>query len=332
MKAAFITGINGQDGSYLSELLLEKGYTVYGIIRRMSLVNTTRIDHLYSNERFKIFYGDVTDSSCIQTVINSISENDIEVYHLAAQSHVKVSFEMPEYTAQVDAIGTLKLLDVCRSSPKHIKLYIACTSELFGKVLERPQTEKTPFNPVSPYAISKQFAYYMAKNYRECYGMFVCCGILFNHESPRRGVNFVTRKVTIGLGKLLRGEIQCIEMGNLDSVRDWGHAKDYVEAMYLMLQQEQPDDFVIATNETHTVREFIEKAFALKGLFLTWNGNEGVDQCGVIRIKTTQKYMRPAEVDYLCGDSTKAMKILGWKPKITFDELVHEMVESDTTV
>lgn len=334
MKAAFITGINGQDGSYLSELLLEKGYTVHGIIRRMSLMNTARIDHLYAYENFKVYYGDVTDSISIRNVLETIKEDTIEVYHLAAQSHVKVSFEMPEYTAQVDAIGTLKLLEVCRSlstTTKKFKIYIACTSELYGRVLEIPQNEKTPFNPNSPYAISKQFAYFSAKNYRDAYGMFVCCGILFNHESPRRGINFVTRKVTIGLGKILRGKIEYIEMGNLDSVRDWGHARDYVEAMHLMLQQETPDDFVIATNETHTVREFIEKAFSLKGFTLTWNGNDGIDQNGIIRIKTNSKYMRPVDVDFLQGDATKARTKLGWVPKMSFDELVREMVETDTT-
>lgn len=330
-KAAFITGVNGQDGSYLSELLLEKGYMVYGMIRRMSLINTSRIDHLYKNEKFKVFYGDVTDSMSMLNILNKIEEEDIEVYHLAAQSHVKISFDMPEYTTEVDALGTLKLLEICRQMKKNIKVYIACTSELFGDVYEIPQNEETPFNPVSPYAASKQYAYTISKIYRDSYGMFVCCGILFNHESPRRGINFVTRKITIGLGKILRGESDCIELGNIDAVRDWGHARDYVEAMYLMMQQEKPDDFVIATQETHTVREFVEKAFALKGFVITWVGDIGFDQFGKIRIKTNEKYKRPLEVKYLQGDSSKAKRILGWQPKITFEQLVNEMVVTDTT-
>jgi GDPmannose 4,6-dehydratase len=331
-KSAFITGINGQDGSYLAEFLLEQGYNVYGIIRRMSLMNTARIDHLYSNKNFNIFYGDVTDSTSIRHVLENIKDEYVEVYHLAAQSHVKVSFEIPEYTTEVNAVGTLKLLDVCKSIKKNIKVYIACTSEMYGKVIETPQNEKTPFNPVSPYAISKQFAFYTSVNYRESYNMFICCGILFNHESPRRGINFVTRKITLGIGKILRGEIDYIELGNLDSVRDWGHAKDYVEAMYLMLQQDSPDDYVIATNETHSVREFVEKAFLVKDFVIRWEGDVGFDQYGIVRIKTHEKYMRPVDVEYLRGDSSKARIILKWTPKITFDNLVEEMVENDTSL
>ena len=348
-KVAFITGINGQDGSYLSELLLDRGYYVYGILRRMSLMNTERIDSIIQqkNPRFKYSYGDITDTYSLYNVFETILKDHqtprIEVYHLAAQSHVRVSFDIPEYTATVDAMGTLKLLEVCRTirdryrlTQDQMRIYIACTSELFGEVLEIPQTETTPFNPRSPYAIAKQFAFYISKNYREAYHMFIANGILFNHESPRRGFNFVTRKITIGLGKILKGEIDSLELGNLDSVRDWGHAKEYVEAMYLMLQQEKPDDFVIATNETHTVREFIEKAFALKGLKIEWQGERGsldevgVDQNGVVRIRIHPKYFRPTEVAYLHGDASKANRLLNWKPKITFDELVEEMVRCDT--
>lgn len=332
MLTAFITGINGQDGSYLAELLLEKGYNVYGIIRRMSLTNTQRIDHLLN--KITLFYGDVTDSVCISNCITEILQNheSLEVYHLAAQSHVKVSFEIPEYTFNVDALGTMKVLEACKQFKERIKLYIACTSEMYGKVLETPQTEKTPFNPCSPYGIAKQASFYLAKNYRESYGMFVCSGILFNHESPRRGTNFVTRKVTIGLGKILRGEIDCIEMGNLDSVRDWGHAKDYVRAMYLMLQHEVPDDYVIATNETHTVREFIERAFEIKGLHLKWHGDTGIDQNGVTRIKINPRYFRPVDVDFLKGCPEKANRVLNWKIEITFEEIIHDMVEKDTNL
>lgn len=344
-KVAFITGLNGQDGSYLAEYLLEKGYMVYGIIRRMSLMNTERIDHLIGHSKFKHFYGDVTDSANLLQLLTKILLNHplctLEVYHLAAQSHVKISFEIPEYTSDVDAMGTLKLLEVCRSlkdtyklAKNQLKIYIACTSEMYGEVLEVPQNEKTPFNPRSPYAIAKQFSFYMAKNYREAYDMFVCNGILFNHESPRRGFNFVTRKVTLGLGKILKGELECIEMGNLDAVRDWGHAKDFVEAMYLMLQHDQPDDFVIATGETHTVREFIEIAFEKKGIPLTWKNhglNEiGVDSNGVTRIKIHPKYYRPTDVVYLQGDASKAKKELGWSRQISFEAMIEEMLMVDT--
>lgn len=333
MPVAFITGINGQDGSYLSELLLDKGYHVYGIIRRMSLVNTKRIDHILG--KIKLFYGDITDTTClfnsIQTIVSEHpNEKYIEVYHLAAQSHVRISFDIPEYTMNVDALGTLKLLEVCKIFKDKLRIYNACTSELYGKVLEIPQSESTPFNPCSPYAIAKQASFYIAKNYRESYGMYVCSGILFNHESPRRGLNFVTRKITIGLGKIIRGELEFLEMGNLDSVRDWGHAKDYVRAMYLMLQQENPEDFVIATNETHTVREFIEKTFSMKGIHIKWDGDTGIDQNGIIRIKTNPIYFRPVDVCYLQGSYEKAKNLLNWKPEISFDQLVQEMVDNDS--
>lgn len=348
MNIAFITGINGQDGSYLSEYLLDKGYYVFGILRRMSLMNTERIDHIISqnNPKFKCNYGDVTDSTSLyrnlDDIIKGFPESRLEVYHLAAQSHVRVSFDMPEYTSDVDAIGTLKVLEACRNirdtyklTNDQLRVYVACTSELYGDVLEIPQTETTPFNPRSPYAIAKQFAFYMSKNYREAYNMYVSCGILFNHESPRRGFNFVTRKITIGLGKIIANKQECIEMGNIDSVRDWGHARDYVEAMQMMLQCDKADDFVIATNETHTVREFIEKTFALKGYTLTWQGDSGsinetaVDQNGVVRIRINAKYYRPTEVAYLQGNPAKAVQAFGWKPKTTFDELVIEMVNAD---
>jgi GDPmannose 4,6-dehydratase len=348
-KVAFITGINGQDGSYLSENLLEKAYYVHGILRRMSLMNTERIDHIIAsgNDHFSYNYGDVTDFTSlyrnIEDLIKKHPESRIEVYHLAAQSHVKVSFDMPEYTSDVDAMGTLKVLEVCRTlrdmyklSKDQLRIYIACTSELYGEVLEIPQTERTPFNPRSPYAVAKQFAFYIAKNYREAYDMYISNGILFNHESPRRGFNFVTRKITLGIGKIVRGESECLYMGNIDSVRDWGHAKDYVEAMNLILGCDNADDFVVATNEPHSVREFIEKAFAEVKLIITWNidagrgVNEiGVDQNDVVRVRINPKYYRPTEVEYLQGDAAKAFNTFGWKPKISFDELVKEMVRAD---
>lgn len=363
-RIAFVTGLNGQDGSYLAENLLERGYFVYGIIRRMSLMNTARIDHLIHHPNFSHSYGDVCDSVSLYRNLDEIIRKHgfdirLEIYHLAAQSHVRVSFDLPEYTADTDAIGTLKVLEAARIirdthhlSKDNLRIYIACTSEMFGDVLETPQTEKTPFNPQSPYACAKVFSFYIGKNYREAYDMYISSGILFNHESPRRGHNFVTRKITIGLGKILRGEIEMIEMGNIDSIRDWGHAKDYVEAMRLMLQPEKADDFVIATNETHSVREFIEKSFALKGLHITWyslenneKGQEnqenqenqedkqnevGVDQNGIVRITINPKYFRPTEVAFLQGDATKAFNTLQWKPTTSFDALVREMVETDT--
>ena len=324
MSAAFITGVNGQDGSYLSEYLLDKGYHVYGLVRAKSMSNTARIDHITSNN-FTILYGDVTDSNSLYQCFEKISKSHtyLEVYHLAAQSHVKVSYDLPEYTCEVNAMGTLKLLETCRrfKDRMNIKVYFAGTSELYGEVKQIPQDENTPFNPCSPYSISKQFAYYMCKNYRESYGMFISCGILFNHESPRRGAEFVTKTITDAVNKS-----GYVELGNLDSSRDWGHTRDYVRAMHLMLQVEEPDDFVIATGQTHTVREFVEKAFALKGIEISWQGEVGVDQNGVTRVTVNPEKYRPVDVCYLLGNAQKARAVLGWEPTITFDELVQEMV------
>ena len=341
MKIAFLTGITGQDGSYLSELLLEKGYKVHGLIRRSSSINTQRIDHIFSNKDLKLHYGDMTDGASLYKILNEIKNlypdmERLEVYNLAAQSHVKVSFEMPEYTADSDAFGTLKLLEaVMNNNLKDItRFYQASTSELYGLVQEVPQSETTPFYPRSPYGVAKLYAYWIVKNYRESYGMFACNGILFNHEGCRRGHNFVTRKITLGLGKILKGENDRLVMGNLDSLRDWGSAKDYVEGMWLMLQQDKPDDFVLATGEMHSVKEFIEEAFRLKGFEIKWKG-EGVKEIGYDEktgkelIFIDPKYFRPAEVEQLLGNSTKAKTILGWTPKTTFKELVKEMTEYD---
>ena len=342
MKVAFITGITGQDGSYLAELLLEKGYMVHGLIRRASTINTQRISHIFNNKNLKLHYGDVTDGTCLFMILslikNKYPEMDrLEVYNLAAQSHVKVSFEMPEYTADTDAFGTLKLLEAIRSNNLQnvARFYQASTSELYGKVQEVPQSETTPFYPRSPYGVAKLYAYWIVKNYREAYDMFACNGILFNHEGPRRGHNFVTRKITIGLSKICKGEEDKLVMGNIDSLRDWGSAKDYVEGMWLILQADKPDDFVLATGEMHYVREFIELAFSIKGFDIKWKGigvNEiGYDsKTGRELIFIDPKYFRPAEVEQLLGDSTKAQKVLGWKPKTTFQELVKEMVEHDS--
>jgi GDPmannose 4,6-dehydratase len=352
-SVAFITGLNGQDGSYLAEWLLSKEYKVYGIIRRMSSLHTERIDALRS-ENFQYFYGDMTDSAGLFQVMNGIIQKHpdaqrFEVYHLAAQSHVKISFELPEYTAQVDAIGTLKLLEVCRTlrdiygwaaagaaaTADRLRIYVACTSEMFGGVSNTPLNEASPFEPRSPYAAAKLYAYYISKNYREAYGMFIASGILFNHESPRRGANFATRKITLGLGEILRGERSYISMGNLDAVRDWGHARDYVRAMWLMLQVAVPEDYVIATGKTHTVREFIEYAFALRGMPLRWTGvrgspdEVGMDSHGHPRVRVDAKYYRPTECAFLCGDATKARQNLHWSPEISFEDLVKEMVEAD---
>jgi len=344
-KVAYITGITGQDGSYLAEHLLSQGYQVYGMVRRMSLMNTERIDHLQG--KIKLLYGDVTDAQSIASALNTIVadqptplDTTLEVYHLAAQSHVRISFDMPDYTTNVDAIGTLKLLQEChrlqQSDKVHaIKVYIAATSELYGNAYQFPQSEITPFNPCSPYSISKLYAFHIAKMYREGYNMFVAIGILFNHESPRRTANFVTRKITTSLGKILRGEQETIEMGNLDAVRDWGHAKDYVRAMHLMLQHPTPETFVIATREAHTVREFIEEAFKLRNLTITWKGprgtlqETGVDQHGITRITINPKYYRPIDVRALKGDPSKANRLLGWCPGTSFQELVREMVDHD---
>ena len=341
MKIAFITGITGQDGSYLAELLLEKGYMVHGLIRRCSSINTHRIEQIFHNKNLFLHYGDLTDSSCLGSILSNIKQKYtnmeiLEIYNLAAQSHVKVSFEMPEYTADADAFGTLKLLEAIRSNNlcDKARFYQASTSELYGLVQEIPQKESTPFYPRSPYGVAKLYSYWIVKNYRESYNMYACNGILFNHESERRGHNFVTRKITMGLGKILRGETDRLVIGNIDSERDWGHAKDYVYGMWLMLQQEKPDDFVLATCEKHSVREFIEKAFFLKGFEIEWKG-EGVNEIGYDKhsekeyIFIDSKYYRPAEVELLIGDSTKAKTMLGWKPLITFEKLVHKMVVHD---
>ena len=340
-KRALITGITGQDGSYLAELLLEKEYFVWGIIRRASSINTKRIDHLYSNQNLVLRYGDMTDSSNLLHVLSEIKNTypdleRLEIYNLAAMSHVKVSFELPEYTGNVDALGTLRLLEAIRSSgiQEKIRFYQASTSELYGKVQEEPQSETTPFYPRSPYGVAKLYAYWIVKNYRESYGMFACNGILFNHGSPRRGPTFVTRKITRGLGMILSGEREQLQMGNIDSLRDWGHAKDYVKGMWKMLQADDPDDFVLSTGEFHTVREFIEKAFALRGFQIAWRG-EGVDEVGYDLntgrelIVINERYFRPAEVERLLGDSSKARNVLGWTSETSFEELIQDMVDND---
>ncbi|XP_076376871.1 GDP-mannose 4,6 dehydratase isoform X1 [Megalopta genalis] len=339
-RVALITGITGQDGSYLAEFLLEKGYDVHGIIRRASSFNTARIQHLYSDPKchrqgkMKLHYGDMTDSSSLVKVISSVQPT--EIYNLAAQSHVMVSFEVSEYTAEVDAVGTVRLLDAIRTCglEKSVKFYHASTSELYGRVVEVPQNEKTPFYPRSPYACAKLYSFWIIVNYREAYNMFACNGILFNHESPRRGENFVTRKVTRSIAKIQLGLQDVLELGNLDAKRDWGHAKDYVQAMWLMLQQPAPDDYVIATGETHSVREFVEAAFQYVGRTIKWEG-EGVNetgqdaQTGEVLVKINPKYFRPTEVDVLLGDATKAKEKIGWKPTVTFEGLVKDMMESD---
>jgi GDPmannose 4,6-dehydratase len=342
VKVALITGITGQDGSYLAEFLLEKNYHVWGMIRRSSNINTTRIEHIF--EKLFLRYGDLTDGTNISNILSEIKLKyegilDVfEVYNLAAMSHVKVSFDMPEYTGDVDGIGVVRLLEGLKHSSislDKIKFYQASTSELYGKVVEVPQTEKTPFYPRSPYGVAKLYGFWIVKNYRESYNMFACSGILFNHESPRRGHNFVTRKITIALGKILKGEQSCLTLGNINSLRDWGHTKDYVQGMWLMLQQEKADDYVLATNEYHSVREFIEKAFSYKGFNIKWKG-EGINEVGYdvetdkVLINISEKYFRPAEVDELLGDATKAFNELGWKPSYTFDMLVKEMVDSDS--
>ena len=343
MRIAVVTGITGQDGSYLTELLLEKSYIVYGIIRRCSSINTERIEHLYENQDLFLRYGDLTDVSNISLILAEIKntyEEDmlerVEVYNLAAMSHVKVSFEMPIYTANVDAVGTLNLLEAIRSSglEEKVRFYQASTSELYGKVQEVPQNENTPFYPRSPYGVAKLYGFWIVKNYRESYNMYCCNGILFNHESPRRGPTFVTRKITRGLNMIFKGTQDKLVMGNLDSKRDWGHAKDYVEGMWRMLQQDHPDDYVLSTNEYHSVREFIEKAFTLKGFNIQWKGS-GLSEIGYDEksgrelIFVSEKYFRPAEVQELLGDSSKAKSKLGWVPTILFEELVKEMVEED---
>jgi GDPmannose 4,6-dehydratase len=341
MKIALITGITGQDGSYLAELLLEKYYKVWGIIRRSSSINTSRIDHIFSNSNIILKYGDLSDGSCLLEILYEIKttypEMDrLEVYNLGAMSHVKVSFEIPEYTTDIDAVGTLRLLNAIRNSglEKITRFYQASTSELYGKVVEVPQNENTPFYPRSPYGVAKLYAYCITKNYRESYNMFACSSILFNHESPRRAHNFVTRKITIELGKILNGESDKLILGNLNAKRDWGHAKDYVYGIWLTLQQDTPEDYVLSTNEFHSVREFVEKSFALRGFNIEWKG-EGINEIGYDTytgkelIFVSEKYFRPAEVEELLGDSTKARTELRWLPKYTFDMLVQEMVDND---
>ena len=328
MKVALITGITDQDGSYLAELLLDKGYEVHGIVRRSSLINTHRIDHIY--EKLNLHYGDLTDSTNLVRVIQMVKPD--EIYNLGAQSHVKVSFEMPEYTGMVDGLGTLRVLEAVRllGMEDKVRIYQASTSELYGKVQEVPQKETTPFYPRSSYGVAKLYGYWIIKNYREAYGMHCSSGILFNHESPRRGETFVTRKITRGLSQISCGLQDCLYLGNLDAKRDWGHAKDYVEAMWLMLQQDEPDDYVIATGKQYSVREFVEKAAPFFGFKIEWMG-EGEEEVGFDWntrrpvIKVNPRYFRPTEVESLLGDPTKAKEKLGWEPKITFDQLVEDM-------
>lgn len=353
MKTALITGITGQDGSYLAEFLLEKGYQVHGIKRRSSLFNTQRVDHIYQDlhdqdVRFKMHYGDLTDTSNLVRIISETQPD--EIYNLGAQSHVAVSFEAPEYTADVDAIGTLRLIESIRflGLEKKTRFYQASTSELYGLVQEVPQRETTPFYPRSPYAVAKLYAYWIVVNYREAYGLYACNGILFNHESPRRGETFVTRKVTRGLSDMAQGLADCLYLGNMDALRDWGHAKDYVRMQWLMLQQEKPEDFVIASGEQYSVREFVNRAAARLGISMRWEG-AGVDEIGVVDgidvvngnllcpgikvgqviIRVDPRYYRPTEVETLLGDPSRAREKLGWQPEISFDELVNEMVDAD---
>ena len=353
MKTALITGITGQDGSYLAEFLLEKGYYVHGIKRRSSLFNTQRVDHIYQDPhdqdvRFKMHYGDLTDTSNVVRIISETQPD--EIYNLGAQSHVAVSFEAPEYTADVDAIGTLRLIEAIRflGLEKKTRFYQASTSELYGLVQEVPQRETTPFYPRSPYAVAKLYAYWIVVNYREAYGLYACNGILFNHESPRRGETFVTRKITRGLADMAQGLADCLYLGNMDALRDWGHAKDYVRMQWLMLQQETPEDFVIASGKQYSVREFVNRAAARLGLSMRWEG-EGVDEIGIVGsidvananrlcpaikqgqviVRVDPRYYRPAEVETLLGNSDKAREKLGWEPEISFDELVNEMVNAD---
>lgn len=341
MKKALITGITGQDGAYLVRSLLDKGYEVHGIKRRTSLFNTDRVDEVYedphSDARFFMHFGDLTDSGNLIQIIQTVKPD--EIYNLGAQSHVKVSFDVPEYTADTDALGVLRMLEAIRvcGLEKKTKFYQASSSEMFGEVLETPQRETTPFNPRSPYGVAKLFGHHITKNYRESYGMFACSGILFNHESPMRGETFVTRKITRAVARISLGLEKVLYLGNLNAKRDWGHAKDYVEAMWMMLQQDTPDDYVVAMGEQHSVREFAEKSFAHVGVIIVWEGEGplevGKDRAtGEIRIKVDPRYYRPAEVETLLGDATKAKKILGWRPKYTFDELVREMISEDLKV
>lgn len=340
-KIAVLTGITGQDGSYLAELLLEKRYNVFGIMRRSSNINTLRIEHLFHHQNLFLRYGDLTDSIYFSNILNEIDAkfDDIEVieiYNLAAMSHVKISFELPEYTANVDGLGVLRILESIRNFrlSEKCRFYQASTSELYGLVQEVPQCETTPFYPRSPYGVAKLYAYWICKNYREAYNMFITNGILFNHESPRRGHNFVTRKITRGLKMILSGERDKLVLGNIEAKRDWGHARDYVYGMWLMLQQDKADDYVLATNEYHSVREFVECSFNEKGIELVWKG-EGINEVGYDKntgkeyVFISEKYYRPTEVEELLGDASKAKRELGWSPKITFNELVKEMVAAE---
>lgn len=334
-KRALVTGATGQDGSYLCELLLKKGYQVFGLQRRASLPNTERIDHLYEdseNPNFAMFYGDLADSSNLFRIINKVKPH--EIYNLGAQSHVGISFDKAEYTANIDAIGPLRLLEIIRNVDFPIRFYQAGSSEMFGKVLETPQKETTPFNPQSPYGASKIFAYNVTKQYRTGYGLFASNGILFNHESPRRGVNFVTRKISLGLARVKLGLQPYIRLGNLDAKRDWGYSKDYVEAIWSILQHHEPDDFLISTGETHTVREFVEEVALNLGMTIQWKGTglkeRGIDtKTGKTVVKVDPRYFRPNEVDLLLGDSSKARTLLGWKPKVTFKKLAALMTKED---
>lgn len=342
-KVALITGITGQDGSYLAEFLINKGYTVHGIIRRSSSFNTGRIQHLYGNsashaqDKMVLHYGDLVDGACLVRIVSSVRPT--EIYNLAAMSHVKVSFEMAEYTADVDGVGTLRLLEAIRTCgmEKEVRFYQASTSELYGKVQEVPQKETTPFYPRSPYGVAKLFAFWSVVNFREAYDMFCCNGILFNHESPRRGENFVTRKITRTVAKIHLGLMEVLKLGNLDSQRDWGHARDYVEAMWMMLQQDKAEDFVIATGEMHSVREFVVAAFKHVGVTIVWEG-EGVNEVGkdssdgTVRVKVDPKYFRPTEVEQLLGDPSKAKERFGWQPKVAFSSLVQEMMDADVAL
>tara|TARA_Y100000310_G_scaffold163530_1_gene163363 strand:- start:4674 stop:5744 length:1071 start_codon:yes stop_codon:yes gene_type:complete len=341
MKKALITGITGQDGSYLAEFLLDKGYEVHGIFRRSSSSNTGRIDHIYQDtpekaSRLKLHFGDLADSSAINDVIRKVMPD--EVYNLGAQSHVRVSFDVPEYTSDVTGLGTLRLLEAIRKFCPDAKFYQASTSEMFGKVEETPQTEKTPFHPTSSYGVAKVYSYWITRNYRESYNLFACNGILFNHESPRRGDTFVTKKITRALTRIKLGLQKELSLGNLDAKRDWGHAKEFVEAMWLMLQQEKPDDYIAATGETHSVREFLEESFKVLNMEVESNGNQGVEEQYILKntgepiVKINPKYYRPAEVDLLLGDASKAKEKLNWTAKITFKELVRNMVESDLKI
>lgn len=339
IKKALITGITGQDGSYLAELLLEKGYEIHGIIRRSSTFNTSRIDHLYQdshvkNTRLHLHYGDLSDSSNLNRILQNIQPD--EIYHLGAQSHVRVSFDMPEYTGDITGLGTVRIIDAIRETSIATKFYQASSSEMFGKVSEIPLKETSPFYPRSPYGCAKVYSYWITRNYREAYGIFASNGILFNHESPRRGETFVTRKITRGLARIKLGKEDTLYLGNLDAKRDWGYAKEYVYGMWLILQHTEPDDFILASNETHSVREFVEEACKHLDIDLVWQGT-GIDEQGIDKktgktiIKIDPVYFRPAEVDILIGDYTKAKKLLGWEPKVTFTELVQLMATADYT-